>query len=47
MSVHKHAQTHYPVVDLIKHRWSPRAYADKSVPAEALKRGFEAARWAA
>jgi nitroreductase len=35
------------MVEPILHRWSPRAYADKPVPAEDLKRGFEAARWAA
>jgi nitroreductase len=32
---------------LILRRWSPRAYADKDVPAAELKKLFEAARWAA
>ena len=35
------------MVHHILHRWSPRAYADKDVPVEDLKKGFEAARWAA
>ena len=43
----KHAPDVAGVEDLIRRRWSPRAYADKEVPAEELKRLFEAARWAA
>lgn len=43
----KHAPGVAGMVESILHRWSPRAYADKPVPAEDLKRGFEAARWAA
>ena len=35
------------MVEHILHRWSPRAYSDRDVPAEDLKKGFEAARWAA
>jgi nitroreductase len=43
----KHAPGAAGMLEAILHRWSPRAYADKPVPAEDLKRGFEAARWAA
>jgi nitroreductase len=43
----KHAPDVHGVEDLIRQRWSPRAYADKEVPAAELKKLFEAARWAA
>ena len=43
----KPAATQYPVHDLIRHRWSPRAFCDRPVPPEALRQVFEAARWAA
>ena len=43
----KPAVTSRPVHDLIRDRWSPRAFAAKPVPAEALTALFEAARWAA
>jgi nitroreductase len=36
-----------PVHELIAQRWSPRAFADRSVSPELLRRLFEAARWAA
>jgi nitroreductase len=42
----KPAPTEFPVHDLIRNRWSPRAFADKPVPAEVLRSLFEAARWA-
>ncbi len=42
----KPAATEHPVHDLIRERWSPRAFADKPVPAEVLRSLFEAARWA-
>ena len=32
--------------ELIRHRWSPRAFANKPVAPETLKSLFEAARWA-
>lgn len=35
------------VHDTILHRWSPRAFSNKEVPAAELKKLFEAARWAA
>lgn len=40
------APVEYPVQDVIKNRWSPRAFSDKAVPAEVLRSLFEAARWA-
>lgn len=44
--MHRSAPTDFPVHDLIRDRWSPRAFADKSIPAEVLRSLFEAARWA-
>jgi nitroreductase len=44
--MHKPAPTEHPVHDLIRHRWSPRAFADKLVEPAALASLFEAARWA-
>jgi nitroreductase len=43
----KHAPGVAGMVEPILNRWSPRAYADRDVSAEDLKKGFEAARWAA
>lgn len=42
----KPAVTSAPINELIRRRWSPRAFADKPVPAEVLRSLFEAARWA-
>jgi nitroreductase len=42
----KPAPTDHPTHDLITHRWSPRAFASKPVPADVLRSIFEAARWA-
>lgn len=39
-------QTAFPVHDLLKSRWSPRAFADKPVEPEKLRSIMEAARWA-
>jgi nitroreductase len=36
-----------PVHDLIRHRWSPRAFDGRPVEPEKLRSLFEAARWAA
>jgi nitroreductase len=36
-----------PINDLLSHRWSPRAFADRAVEPEKLRSLFEAARWAA
>jgi nitroreductase len=44
--MHKPAVTAFPVHDLIRDRWSPRAFAQKPVEREALVSLFEAARWA-
>jgi len=42
----KPAPTDFPVHELIRERWSPRAFADKPVPQNVLRSIFEAARWA-
>ncbi|HEY2547103.1 MAG TPA: nitroreductase family protein [Candidatus Acidoferrum sp.] len=42
----KPAPTDLPVHDLIRDRWSPRAFADKPVESGVLATLFEAARWA-
>ena len=43
----KPASTAAPIHDLIKHRWSPRAFENRPVEPEKLRSLFEAARWAA
>jgi nitroreductase len=43
----KHAPAVAGVEDLFLRRWSPRAFADKKVSTDDLKKIFEAARWAA
>ncbi|KAF3889585.1 MULTISPECIES: nitroreductase family protein [Nostocales] len=43
---HKLAATEYPIHDLIRRRWSPRAFADRPVEQEKLLTLLEAARWA-
>ena len=42
----KQAATQYPVHELIRDRWSPRAFSEEPVSAEILQSLFEAARWA-
>lgn len=42
----KRAQPENGVLPVIHQRWSARAFADRDVPREDLKRLFEAARWA-
>ena len=44
--IDKTATTDFPITDVIAKRWSPRAFADKSVSDEILRSLFEAARWA-
>lgn len=44
--MHKPASTQFRVHDLIRDRWSPRAFSDKPVEREVLASLFEAARWA-
>jgi nitroreductase len=43
----KHAPAVAGMLEPILHRWSPRAFAAREVPAEDLTKAFEAARWAA
>jgi nitroreductase len=40
------APTDVPLSDLVRNRWSPRAFADKPITPEILRSLFEAARWA-
>ena len=42
----KPAPTDYPIEDVLRRRWSPRAFSDQPVEAEKLLSLFEAARWA-
>jgi nitroreductase len=42
----KPAVTDAPVHELIKNRWSPRAFSEKLVDPQVLRSLFEAARWA-
>jgi nitroreductase len=42
----KLAQTDYPILELLKRRWSPRVFSDQMVEPEKLLSLFEAARWA-
>lgn len=44
--MHKPAPSDFPVHELIRERWSPRAFAHKPVPQDVLRSIFEAARWA-
>ena len=42
----KPAETHYPIHDLLRQRWSPRAFSDRAVSHDVLCSLMEAARWA-
>ncbi|MCW9066473.1 MAG: nitroreductase family protein [Ignavibacteriaceae bacterium] len=42
----KIASTEFPVIDLIKNRWSPRAFSSDPVEEEKIMSLLEAARWA-
>lgn len=42
----KPAETQYPIHDLLRQRWSPRAFDHRPVEPEKLRSLFEAARWA-
>jgi len=44
--MHKPASTDHAVHEIVRDRWSPRAFAEKPIPAEVLRSLFEAARWA-
>jgi nitroreductase len=47
MLLEKPAQTQHPVHDLIRKRWSPRAFAEQPVEPDKLLTLLEAASWAA
>ncbi len=42
----KTARTKYPVIDLIKKRWSPRSYSNKTISETEINTLLEAASWA-
>ena len=42
----KPARNDPPIHELLRQRWSPRAFADQAIPEEVLRSLFEAARWA-
>jgi nitroreductase len=42
----KPAPADHPIHDLVRNRWSPRAFSDQPVPPDVLRSLFEAARWA-
>lgn len=42
----KIANTHHPVIDLIKHRWSARSFSNQVVHEDDLRTLIEAATWA-
>ena len=44
--MNKEASTSHPVHELIRRRWSPRAFASRPVDAQTLGSLLEAARWA-
>ena len=43
----KPADNDHPIHDLLKARWSPRAFQDRPIPPEHVRSLLEAARWAA
>lgn len=43
----KTATTEFPILEIIKNRWSARAFSDKTISEEQLNTLFEAASWAA
>ena len=46
MVMEKSAETHYPIHDLLRRRWSPRAFSDRRVDPAIMRSLLEAARWA-
>jgi nitroreductase len=42
----KAAPAEAPIHELIRNRWSPRAFSEKMIPTAVLRSLFEAARWA-
>lgn len=47
MMISKRANPDHPILEILQNRWSPRAFADRPVEPDKLKRVLEAARWAA
>jgi len=47
MRIERPAETDKPILELLKKRWSPRAFAEEPVKREDLVAMLEAARWAA
>jgi nitroreductase len=47
MALEKIAETQAPIHELIRRRWSPRAFSERPVEPDKLLTLFEAARWAA
>lgn len=45
-STAKPASNKYPIIELIKNRWSPRVFSDKEISEETLHSLLEAGRWA-
>lgn len=45
MNTIKKASTKYPVLDIIKNRWSPRSFSDKAITADDMNTIIEAASW--
>jgi nitroreductase len=43
----KLAETQYPIEEILRRRWSPRAFSDRLIEPGKLQSLFEAARWAA
>lgn len=41
----KPAETKHPIHELLRRRWSPRAFSARAVSADTLRSLFEAARW--
>jgi nitroreductase len=42
----KTAVTDHPIMELLRERWSPRAFSGQPIPPDVLRSLFEAARWA-
>src|SRR5437899_1135256 len=46
ITMEKLAQTDYQIEEILRRRWSPRAFSDRLVEPEKMQSLFEAARWA-
>ena len=46
MAIEKLAETNFPIHEILRRRWSPRAFSERSIESEKLGSLFEAARWA-